>query len=253
MNIESFWNNLRELYPDSLRCEWDNDGLMCCADRGAQVKRVLCALDATADVLHYAAQNGFDTVLALHPMIFRPLRSVAEGDFCSDRVIYAVKNGLSVISMHTRMDAGAGGVNDALAEALGLSDVRVFGTEDEPELGRMGESDIHDAKDFAEHIKKSLGAPSVTAYICSPVRKVAVVGGRGDDFISAAKARGADTLVTGEAGYNDGIDAAEAGINVFCAGHYYTEFPVCRQLARLASQIAGAETEIYTKIMEQYF
>ena len=85
MNIESFWNNLRELYPDSLRCEWDNDGLMCCADRGAQVKRVLCALDATADVLHYAAQNGFDTVLAHHPMIFRPLRSVAEGDFCSDR------------------------------------------------------------------------------------------------------------------------------------------------------------------------
>ena len=55
---------------------------------------------------------------------------------------------------------------------------------------------------------------------------------------------GADTIVTGECGYNMCIDSAEAGINVIIAGHFHTENPVCRRLAQLAQEIAGVQAEI---------
>lgn len=253
MNIGDFWENLRELYPDSLSSEWDNDGLMCCPDKNAPVKKVLCALDATMDVLEYAVRGGFDAVLSHHPMIFKGLKSVNEDSFTAKRVMFALKNGLSVISLHTRLDAGTGGVNDTLAEALGLRNITYFGSAEEPRLGRMGKTDKASAECFGEKIKAALSAPFVTAYICREVEKVAVIGGGGKDFIFDAIAAGADTLVTGEVGYNDGIDAAEAGLNVFCAGHYYTEFPVCETLKQLAGDMTGAETEIYGKTREKYF
>lgn len=253
MKIYEFWGNLRELYPDSLSSDWDNDGLMCCPDKNAPVKRVLCALDATMDVLEYAVRGGFDTVLAHHPMIFRGLKSVTEDSFAAKRVIYALENKLSVISLHTRLDAGVGGVNDTLAEILELRDIRYFGSREEPQIGRMGKTDKQSADAFGKRIKESLAVPNVAAYTCRDVENVAVIGGGGKDFIFDAIAAGADTLVTGEVGYNDGIDAAEAGLNVFAAGHFGTEFPVCETLRRLARDMAGAEAEIYKNLQEKYF
>ena len=64
---------------------------------------------------------------------------------------------------------------------------------------------------------------------------------------------GADTIVTGESGYNKSLDAGEDGMNVFIAGHYYTEAPVMKILEDLAKSIAGAETELYTKAPELFF
>ena len=64
-----------------------------------------------------------------------------------------------------------------------------------------------------------------------PVQKIALIGGDGKDLIDAAMACGADTLVTGSAGYNAVLDASENGLNILEAGHYYTEAPVLAHLA----------------------
>jgi len=76
MNVYEFYEKLRELYPDSLSCDWDNDGLMVSTGPVREVSRVLVALDATEEAVNYAAANGFDTVLVHHPLIFSPLGSV---------------------------------------------------------------------------------------------------------------------------------------------------------------------------------
>ena len=94
-------------------------------------------------------------------------------------------------------------------------------------------------------MKKVLGLNAVTAYITRDIKRVAVVGGSGKDFIYPAIAAGADTLVTGECSHNAALDAACMGLNVIEAGHYHTEFPVCKKLAELARDIAHAEAEIF--------
>jgi len=253
MTVIEFYNKLSELYPSSLSSSWDNDGLMCCADSSAQVKRVLVSLDATDAALSYALENGSDTILTHHPLIFKGLKALNEFDVVGRRVIKAMKAGLSVIFLHTRLDAGEGGVNDILASLLGLCDTVPFGDSDSPTLGRIGICDIADEASFAERIKEATGVPSVTAYVCRPIHTVAVVGGGGGDLISDAKRCGADTLVTGECSYNRSLDAGEDGMNIFVAGHYFTEMPVCEKLASLAREIAGADTEIFNSIPERHF
>ena len=54
MNVKELYSFLNERIPASLSCEWDNDGLMVCADASAPVRRVLLALDATEAVAEYA-------------------------------------------------------------------------------------------------------------------------------------------------------------------------------------------------------
>ncbi len=245
MNVREFYENISELYPKALSCEWDNDGIMCCTDMGREVKKVLVSLDATGEVIEYAANGGFDTVLCHHPLIFRGLDSVTEEGAVGARVVAAMKNDITVLSFHTRLDQGTGGVNDTLAEILDLRNVRTFGDAETPDFGRMGETDISDPAAFAEKIKAATGAKKIAAYLCRPVKTVAVVGGSAGEFFECARLAGADTLVTGECKYHEGLDAKESGMNIFAAGHYYTEYPVTATLAALAENIAGAETEIY--------
>ena len=247
MTVREFYNKLCELYPQSLSSSWDNDGLMCCPDSGKEVKKVLVCLDATVEALTYARDAGFDTVLTHHPLIFKGLKALNDGDIVGQRVLLALQAGISVISLHTRLDAGEGGVNDTLASLLGLTDIRPFGDSDSPTLGRIGEIDISSPEELAKRIREATGAPFVSSYVCRPVKCVAVVGGGGGDLIADAALAGADTLITGESGYNKSLDAMESGINIFIAGHYYTEAPVCSILKELCESIAGAECEIFDK------
>ncbi|MDD6094403.1 MAG: Nif3-like dinuclear metal center hexameric protein [Clostridia bacterium] len=253
MTVWEFYNNLCELYPSTLSCDWDNDGLMCCADPEKEVKKVLVSLDASKEALCYAAENGFDTLLVHHPLIFRGLNRVTPCDAVGERVIIALQNGISVISLHTRLDCGTGGVNDTLAEILELANVRAFGDSDYPQFGRMGETDERDPEAFAEKIKAATGAEKVTAYVCRPVKTVAVVGGSAGEFFEAAKKAGADTLVTGECKYHEGLDAKDTGMNIFAAGHYFTEMPVTETLRALAENIAGAVTDVYKPVPEKTY
>lgn len=253
MTVIDFYNKLSELYPSSLSSSWDNDGLMLCADGNKEVKKVLVSLDASLEAIEYAIKGGFDLILTHHPLIFKGMKSLNEYDLTGKRVLLLLKAGISVISLHTRLDAGEGGVNDTLASLLGLYDIEVFGDLDNPTLGRIGTTDISAPEKFAHKIKEATGIPSVTAYVCRPISRVAVVGGGGGDLIGDAKRAGADTLVTGESGYNKSLDACDGNFNVFIAGHYYTEAPVCKRLRELCETIASAEAEIFTTESELHF
>lgn len=253
MTVSNFYNELSNLYPQTLSSSWDNDGLMCCPDPDREIKKVLISLDATMDAINFAIEGGYDLILTHHPLIFKGLKALNSNDIVGRRVLAAVKAGISVISLHTRLDAGEGGVNDTLANLLSLTDVESFGDLDNPTLGRIGTTDISSPEDFAKKIKDATGVPGVTAYLCRPISRVAVVGGGGGDLIGDAKCAGADTLVTGESGYNKSLDAGEDGINVFIAGHYFTEMPVCQKLKTLAEEIAKAETYVFKKVPELYF
>ncbi|MBR3424099.1 MAG: Nif3-like dinuclear metal center hexameric protein [Clostridia bacterium] len=101
--------------------------------------------------------------------------------------------------------------------------------------------------EFSLRVKNALGSPlvRVTGDGSRKVSKIAVVGGSGGDFIDAARAAGADVLVTGEVGYNRAEDGAETGkIAVLEAGHYHSEAPVLPVIAKALGEL-GIETEIF--------
>ena len=153
------------------------------------------------------------------------------------------------MSFHTRLDAVEGGVNDMLASLLGLKNIEVFYGEGLP-MGRVGDLDAPtDLVDFACKVKTALDAPFVSVTDSKrEVKRVAVLGGSGKDFLGAAAAMGADTYVSGELGHHtmtDEPDVVLSPLNLIEAGHFYTEFPVCKALCAMVAEIDGSiECEI---------
>ncbi len=245
MTVLELYRALDAQIPTSLSCPWDNDGLMVCPNSEKKVKKVLFALDATEESIGEAIRWGGDVLISHHPLLFRPLASVTPMELTGRRVLTALAGELSVFSFHTRLDALEGGVNDALAEKLGLVVTRSFGDEEAPTLGRICELPTPvDATTFAASVKRSLSAPAVRLTGGRPVRRVALVGGDGKGFIAPAIAAGADTLLTGDASYNAAIDAVALGLNVIEAGHYHTEAPVLSVLARMVGKACPAECRV---------
>ena len=240
MTVRELYEYMNKRIPSALSCEWDNDGLMCCPKADKEVKKVLVVLDITAEMVRHAMKNGCDLILSHHPLVFKPIKALNTDGGVPSRLIKLVQNGISAMSFHTRLDVLPGGVNDALAEKLGLCDVEPFG-EDGVMMGRIGTVEETTLDVFAEKVKKSLGAPAVNYNGQLPVKKVAVLGGSGEDFISAARRCGADTFVSGTIGYHVLTDAKELGINLVEAGHYFTEAPV---LENLADMVRSADKKI---------
>ena len=244
MTVNELYAKLNEIIPSSLSCEWDNDGLMCCSDGAREVKKALVCLDVTADAVKKAIDGGFDVIISHHPFIFKGLKSVTENDFIPQKTIELICAGISVMSFHTRLDAVSGGVNDTLASLLGIEKTVPFGEG----IGRIGELDKKtDGTAFAKKVKDVLGAPAVfLADSKKPIKRVAVLGGSGDDFISEAIMLGADAYVSGELGHHPMTDAPDMKITLIEAGHFYTEQPVCEVLCDMIKEIdSSVACEIY--------
>ena len=247
MTVMELYRALDRAMPRSLSAEWDNDGLMCCPSPEKTVRRVLVTLDITERVVEYAIKGDFDVILSHHPLVFRPIKALNPENAVPRKLIKLIQNGIAAMSFHTRFDALTGGINDALAEALGLCSPVPFGDGVEQPMGRIGDVTPCTLAEFSEKVKKALGAPVVLYSGNLPVRRVAVLGGSGSDFASAAKAAGADTYVTGSLGYHQMSDAKETGINLIEAGHYHTENLA---IPRLAALVNKADPDIETEIID---
>ena len=250
MKVCELYAFLEGKIPKSLSCEWDNDGLMCCPNREKEVKRVLVALDVTSATVEYAVENGYDVIVSHHPFIYKGLKSVDDLGYVSAKLISLIESGISVMSFHTRLDAVSGGVNDRLCELLEIRDAEPLYDEGIP-LGRVGvlESTVSD-RELALKVKSVLGSPFVLLSGSKKnISRVAVVGGSGKDMIEAARAAGADALVSGRLDYHpmtDAFDFNERNITLIEAGHFYTENPVCEVLRRfVADADLSVECDVY--------
>ena len=238
MKVKELYERISLVIPENLRESWDNDGMMCCADSSNEVNNVLISLDVTEEIVDYAIERNFDLIISHHPLIFTPITRFTEDVHTARKIIKLITNNVSVFSFHTRLDKVSGGVNDILAGILGLTDVKSFG---EGEMGRIGTlKEDYDLEQFADLVKMSLGADAVRiADAYNPVKRVALVGGDGKSFVKDAISEGADTYLSGRISYNVMEEAAEMGINLIEAGHYFTENPVTGYLAHLVSSIDG--------------
>ena len=232
MTVKELYEKLDKRIPKELSEPWDNDGLMCSPDTSLEVKKALLTLDVTEEIVDFAIERSYDLIISHHPLIFRPVSHITEDNHVARKLIKLINNGISVFSFHTRLDKAEGGVNDTLASLLSLSEVEKFG---EGELGRVGNLPREmELDEFLDNVKTALSIDSLKfANGYNVVRRVALVGGDGKDFVRDAINTGADTYVSGRISYNLMEEAAEIGINLIEAGHYHTEAPVLNFLADL--------------------
>lgn len=117
--IHDLLGMLHALYPPVLAEEWDNVGLQV-GDLRAEVGRVLVALDPSPATLEEAERAGAQALLTHHPLLFRPLKQIATHDETGALVFRAIRSGIAVLAAHTNLDRAADGLNDWLAQALGI-------------------------------------------------------------------------------------------------------------------------------------
>ena len=248
MKIIDLINRLDELFPRDLSCDWDNDGVMCAVDTEREASRILCVLDVTDEVIRYAQNNKFDVIISHHPLIFKPLSAVFDKDPAQKVIIDLIKNNITVLSYHTRLDAAPGGVADALCDLIGLSNVETVGSDGESIL-RIGNVNETDLTSFSSKVKSALECPFVlTSNQINNVSRVAVCPGDGKDFVQLAKSLGADTYLTGRLSYNIMCDAYKLGLNLIEAGHYFTERKIAHRLADIVKKLCPAYTEVYESL-----
>ena len=116
---------LDELAPPHLAESWDNVGLQI-GSRNWPVKKVWTALDPLPEVVAAAIENGVDLLVTHHPLIFKPLKRI-DSDTPTGRIAeMALAAKLAIFCAHTNLDSVAGGVNDVLADRMGLQSLRVL-------------------------------------------------------------------------------------------------------------------------------
>lgn len=228
------------LAPAYMKENWDNVGLLC--GRGEQeAETVLVALDPFPEVAREAKERGAQLLVTHHPLIFLvtgSLRAVNDESIVGQTILYLTENKIAAVNLHTNLDSAPGGVNDVLAEILGLTNTQVLSPAGEDGqgraygLGRYGEITTCELPDFLSRVKKRLNCGGLR-YVSGgkPVRKVAVGGGSCGEFLKNAADLGCDTFLTADVKYNQFADAKELGINLIDAGHFPTEAPVCKYLA----------------------
>ena len=229
---------LEHYAPLPLQEGYDNAGLQVGLTEAVEVSGALLCLDVTEDVVDEAIRKGCNLIVSHHPLIFRKLARISDENYVQRTVRKAIKNDITIVSMHTNMDAAKGGVNFKIAEKLGLRNLRFFGGEKEIEGVKGGEGVIGEitdetdtlhadgiaADDLVLMLRERFQAECVQCnqLLRRPIRKVALCGGAGSFLLDAAIAAGADAFITGEMHYHE-FFGHEQEIQICVIGHYQSE------------------------------
>jgi dinuclear metal center YbgI/SA1388 family protein len=114
---------MEQLAPKRLAMNDDKIGLQL-GTLQKSVKRVMIALDVTAEVVAEAIERQVDVIIAHHAIIFRPLTHLRTDTAIGKLYETLIKHDIAVYIAHTNLDIVEGGVNDLLADALQLEQTR---------------------------------------------------------------------------------------------------------------------------------
>ncbi len=224
--VKNIFDFINSIAPFEKQCEWDNSGLVV-GDPAQEIKKIGVVLDITPDAIEYAAKNGIDLIVSHHPVIFRAVKSVV----ADDPAYMLIKNGISAICTHTSLDIAKGGVNDALADSLGFSNAVPLSDSGETEMIRICETNGMTADELSKLVADALSTCVTVADGGKTIKKIALCGGAGGDFLFDVAQSGCDAYITGEAKHHEFLAAKELGLTLLAAGHFETENPVVAVLA----------------------
>ncbi|TFD92313.1 Nif3-like dinuclear metal center hexameric protein [Jeotgalibacillus sp. R-1-5s-1] len=125
MNGHQVVQLMEQFSPKHLAMEGDPVGLQV-GRLSRKVDKVLITLDVTNEVVEEAIKSGAGMIIAHHPLLFRPLRSINMEEPSGQVIEKIIKHDLTVFAAHTNLDITKGGVNDWLAEKLDIQNSQVL-------------------------------------------------------------------------------------------------------------------------------
>jgi dinuclear metal center YbgI/SA1388 family protein len=250
---------VEHLYPPATAQSWDRVGLVT-GDLAQPVRRIHLAVDPTLAVIEEARALGADLLLTHHPLLLRGVHSVATTSAKGASVTHLVVGDVALYVAHTNADVAADGVSEALADAVGLAAREPLTLSEGQPLGRVGDLDgAVSLRAFVERLATRLASAAGGIRVAGPpdavVRRVAVLGGAGDDLFDAVRASGADVYVTADLRHHPALEAREEARGgtpyLVDAGHWASEQVWLARaerslLAALGERATRVETHIST-------
>jgi len=226
--VGDFLHLIEHIAPMKLAEPWDNPGLQI-GDPEQEIHKIFSSLDPTLDALMAASKTNAQVLFTHHPLIFKSISHIEINAYPGQILALAARRNISVVTAHTNLDVARGGINDILADLMGLQNVEVLQPHhNEPGVGLGRVGDLPEATNLiilANTVKMMLGADHIrlVGQKADPIRRVAVVGGSGGSLISSAARSGADVLITGDVGHHVALEAKTLGIALIDGGHFHTE------------------------------
>lgn len=222
--VEEIKSFMESWAKDEYQLSWDNSGSQ--VELKENTDSVVLAMDVTDKVIDKALEMDAKLIISHHPMFFSGSKNIIEGTYLGDNIIKLIKNNISVFSYHTSMDVADDGVNDTLFEKLDLKNKSILTYEEEKPMGLIGEFERKlTLTDLDKFLKEKLQVGKIKYYGREDrnIKKVAILGGSGSDFISQAKEVGVDAYITSDIKYHDGQRAYEDDLILVDVGHFYSE------------------------------
>lgn len=245
VQVEDVCAFLEQFAPGKLAESWDNVGLLL-GRSDASVRRIMTCLTLTQAVAAEAVKRDVQLIVTHHPILFRGTKRLTDQTAEGRIVLTLVESGVAVFSPHTCYDSAGQGINQQLAEQLGLQRIDPIRANSElPGLGagRWGVLETAEpATEFLGKVMEVTGATFLQTTLAGPdkIQRVAVACGAASEFLDEAVRCGCDTFVTGEARFHSILEAQSAGVNLILTGHYPSERPAVEELARiLGAQFPG--------------
>ena len=234
--------------PQRLAEEWDNVGLLV-GDRHSTANRVMTCLTVTPASAAEAIKRDCDLIITHHPFPFRPLKKITTDETCTRILLDLIRAGVAIYSPHTGFDSAAQGINQSLAEAVGIKASKpIIPIADDPdELGAGRIGDLNAAIPLSKLVDQLRGPLSaerigIVGQLDAATHRIAFACGSGGTFLEPARQLGCDTFVTGEANFHACLEAEATGTNLILLGHYASErFAIERLAGELEKQFSGSE------------
>jgi dinuclear metal center YbgI/SA1388 family protein len=259
-----------QLVPPSLAEEWDNVGLQI-GNPQLPVRQIWIALDPGPTVIEAACKNKVDLLITHHPLIFKPLKSIDFGTPGGSIIQMAAQHQLAIFSAHTNFDIVSDGVNDILAQRLGLKHLQILqpikvdasapndissagSGEAVYGIGRIGELEkTRSLKSLVLMVKKRLKLDfvKVAGDPKMKISRVAVCSGSGSSLMSAFLSSKAEVYISGDIHYHNARDAECIQRAIIDIGHFASEHLMVEALAdRLDRLITEAGISAKVKACE---
>ena len=223
MLINDFIQELETFAPLQLQESYDNAGLII-GNKDWICTGIICSLDATEAVVEEAIAAGCNLVIAHHPIVFGGLKKINGKNYVEQTIITAIKNDIAIYAIHTNLDNTLKGVNDRMADKIGLTKRSILlpkyppTTQNKYNLidyqqvgsGLMGElPEPMDEYLFLNMLKTSFNLKVIrhSPLLGKQIKKVAICGGAGSFLIGTAVTQQADVLVSADLKYHEFFDA----------------------------------------------
>lgn len=220
MNTKSLLNKLGKRFPKKYaKMNHDFVGLMT-GKLPEEIHKIVLCLDCDWEIFDKIKEEKPDLVLTHHPLVYGLRSRVFKRDPSKKELCDALDAiNVPVYSMHTNFDTGLGGMNDALAEALHLKNVKVI---EENIMMRGGE--LESPMSTEEFAKMANIAFNVHYSLLinkgkKEIRSVAIIGGGGSGNWPIAKDNGYDIYVSGDAPHHIRRDIVNAKYNYLDMPH----------------------------------